>query len=138
MEFRCSDVDSAHVELHWRLRHFPLFRYHQHLLHTVHLGVLSRYVGLNNHNVTRLNTFFSETKGRSLEEIDVIFARAYTQKEWYVKVAADMPKLSIAEIDAEAKKWGIGGLVSEKEVGSASSQSDHVDEIKPTQASPQV
>lgn len=51
----------------------------------------------------------AETKRRSLEEIDVIFAKAYAQQEWYVRVADELPKLSIAEIESEAMKWGISG-----------------------------
>ena len=58
--------------------------------------------------------FCVETKGRTLEELDVVFAKAYTTKDWYVKVAAELPKLSMSEIDAEANKWGIGGVISEK------------------------
>ena len=57
---------------------------------------------------------YVETKGRTLEELDVVFAKAYTTKEWYVKVAAELPKLSMSEIDAEANKWGIGGVITEK------------------------
>ncbi|KAF9788552.1 general substrate transporter [Thelephora terrestris] len=57
--------------------------------------------------------FYPETKGRSLEEIDVIFAKAYCTGEWYVKVANEMPKLTAAEIEEEARRWGLaeGGNV---------------------------
>lgn len=51
--------------------------------------------------------FYPETKGRSLEEIDVIFAKAYCTGEWYVKVAEEMPNLTAVEIEAEAKRWGL-------------------------------
>jgi Sugar (and other) transporter len=51
--------------------------------------------------------FYPETKGRSLEEIDIIFAKAYAQKEWYVKVADEMPKLTAAEVESEARWWGL-------------------------------
>ncbi|KIY64148.1 general substrate transporter [Cylindrobasidium torrendii FP15055 ss-10] len=53
--------------------------------------------------------FYVETKGRSLEEIDVIFAKGYTNKEWYVKVGNEMPKLSHSEVESEAARWGLGG-----------------------------
>lgn len=56
--------------------------------------------------------FYPETKGRSLEELDVIFAKAYTTKEWYVKVAHELPPLSMAEVETEAKRWGISGEVA--------------------------
>ena len=71
--------------------------------------------------------FYPETKGRSLEEIDVIFAKAYCTGEWSpsskknaalmpwafalcfsnVKVADEMPKLTAAEIEEEARRWGL-------------------------------
>lgn len=51
--------------------------------------------------------FYVETKGRTLEEIDIIFAKGYTNKEWYVHVANHMPKLSSLEVESEALKWGL-------------------------------
>lgn len=62
--------------------------------------------------------FYVETKGRSLEEIDIIFAKAYGSKEWYVKVGNEMPKLSQDEVEREAVKWGLSGDL-EHRVGSA-------------------
>lgn len=56
--------------------------------------------------------FYPETKGRSLEELDVIFAKAYTTKEWYVKTAHELPALSMAEVETEAQRWGISGEVA--------------------------
>lgn len=51
--------------------------------------------------------FYPETKGRSLEEIDVMFAKGYCTGEWYVKVADEMPRLTAGEIEEEAKRWGL-------------------------------
>ncbi|RCK64838.1 Sugar transporter STL1 [Candida viswanathii] len=51
--------------------------------------------------------FYPETAGRSLEEIDVIFAKAYVEKRQPWRVAATMPKLSLQEVDDEAKNLGI-------------------------------
>ncbi len=62
--------------------------------------------------------FYVETKGRTLEEIDIIFAKAYTNKEWYVKVGNEMPRLSTDEVEREAIKWGLTGDL-EHRVGSA-------------------
>ncbi|BGP19944.1 hypothetical protein JCM10213_006720 [Rhodosporidiobolus nylandii] len=42
--------------------------------------------------------FYPETAGRSLEEIDVLFARGYLEGVSYVKLANEMPRLSAAEI----------------------------------------
>ncbi|KIY66349.1 general substrate transporter [Cylindrobasidium torrendii FP15055 ss-10] len=61
--------------------------------------------------------FYVETKGRTLEEIDVIFARAYSNHEWYVKVGQEMPKLSHAEVLQESIRWGLYGD-SEQRAGS--------------------
>lgn len=51
--------------------------------------------------------WYPETAGRSLEEIDIIFAVAYTEKRSYVTVAAEMPSLSPAQIESEAQRLGI-------------------------------
>ncbi|SCZ94792.1 BZ3500_MvSof-1268-A1-R1_Chr12-1g03661 [Microbotryum saponariae] len=55
--------------------------------------------------------FYPETAGRTLEEIDCIFARAYVEKQSYVKVAAEMPKLTDAEIENEWRRLGLTGEV---------------------------
>ncbi|GAA5858611.1 hypothetical protein JCM8547_001390 [Rhodosporidiobolus lusitaniae] len=52
--------------------------------------------------------FYPETAGRSLEEIDVIFARGYIEGVSYVRMANEMPRLSGAEIEAEYIRLGLG------------------------------
>ncbi|GAA6011496.1 hypothetical protein JCM10207_002639 [Rhodosporidiobolus poonsookiae] len=61
--------------------------------------------------------YYPETAGRSLEEIDVIFARGYVEKVSYVKMAAEMPRLSGAEIEAEYQRLGLGELPQEGAAG---------------------
>ncbi|GAA5826050.1 hypothetical protein JCM11251_000106 [Rhodosporidiobolus azoricus] len=51
--------------------------------------------------------FYIETAGRSLEEIDIIFARAYIEKQSYVKMAKSMPRLTGAEIEGEWQRLGL-------------------------------
>lgn len=51
--------------------------------------------------------FYPETAGRSLEEIDIIFARGYVEKVSYVKMAKIMPRLSGAEIESEWRRLGL-------------------------------
>ncbi|KAK4702689.1 hypothetical protein P7C70_g3532, partial [Phenoliferia sp. Uapishka_3] len=51
--------------------------------------------------------WYPETAGRSLEEIDIIFAVAYVEKRSYVSVAATMPSLSASQIESEAQRLGI-------------------------------
>lgn len=51
--------------------------------------------------------FYPETAGRSLEEIDIIFARGYVEKVSYVKMAKEMPSLTSQEIAAEWARLGL-------------------------------
>ncbi|GJN93904.1 hypothetical protein Rhopal_006963-T1 [Rhodotorula paludigena] len=54
-----------------------------------------------------VNLFYLETAGRSLEEIDLIFAKGYVEGVSYVKMAKIMPKYSTAEIEAEWQRLGL-------------------------------
>ncbi|GAA5955370.1 hypothetical protein JCM21900_005791 [Sporobolomyces salmonicolor] len=45
--------------------------------------------------------FYPETMGRTLEEIDLIFAKGYAEGRSYVAVAASMPKLTDEEVRSE-------------------------------------
>ncbi|TIB04742.1 hypothetical protein E3P92_03307 [Wallemia ichthyophaga] len=54
--------------------------------------------------------FYPETAGRSLEEIDIIFAIGYTEGRTYWKVAEEMPKLSQDEIKSELDRFGLSGI----------------------------
>jgi sugar porter (SP) family MFS transporter len=51
--------------------------------------------------------FYPETAGRSLEEIDIIFAKGFVEKISYVKAAELLPFLSTEEIEQEAMKYGL-------------------------------
>lgn len=68
--------------------------------------------------------FYPETAGRSLEEIDIIFAKGFVEKMSYVKAAKELPFLNQEEVEREAIKYGLidsaahgGGM---KQVGSGS------------------
>lgn len=50
---------------------------------------------------------YPETAGRSLEEIDIIFARGYVEKVSYVKMAQSMPALTSSDIAAEWARLGL-------------------------------
>ena len=56
--------------------------------------------------------FFPEPKGRSLEELDVIFASAHKDGVSPVKRAKDMPKLEDSALEAELVKY-FGGDIEE-------------------------
>lgn len=51
--------------------------------------------------------YYPETAGRSLEEIDIIFAKAYDEKKYPFVVAQEMPKLTTREIEEEGQRLGL-------------------------------
>lgn len=53
--------------------------------------------------------FYPETAGRSLEEIDLIFAKGYCENMSYVRAAKELPKLSDEEVEQKALEYGFGG-----------------------------
>ncbi|KAA8650266.1 hypothetical protein EYZ11_006095 [Aspergillus tanneri] len=59
--------------------------------------------------------FYPETANRSLEEIDIIFAKGYTENISYVTAAKQLPKLSDEEIEAKAIEYGFGGTSEDSE-----------------------
>ncbi|KAF5026899.1 hypothetical protein F66182_929 [Fusarium sp. NRRL 66182] len=61
--------------------------------------------------------FYPETANRSLEEIDLIFAKGYVEKISYVKAAKELPFLSQDEVHREAIRLGLvseDGVMQEK------------------------
>jgi hypothetical protein len=53
--------------------------------------------------------FYPETKGRTLEAIDVIFATAYEEKERPTHIAKRMPTLTDAQVEEMTEKLDIHG-----------------------------
>lgn len=51
--------------------------------------------------------FYPETAGRTLEEIDIIFAKGYAENITYVRAAHELPKLSQEEIEEKAAEYGV-------------------------------
>ncbi|KAI8966277.1 general substrate transporter [Daldinia sp. FL1419] len=51
--------------------------------------------------------FYPETAKRSLEEIDIIFAKGFVENKSYVKAAEELPLLSPEEVEQEALKYGL-------------------------------
>lgn len=51
--------------------------------------------------------FYPETANRSLEEIDIIFAKGSVENMSYVRAAQEMPFLSDAEVEREALRYGL-------------------------------
>ncbi|KAF5552238.1 sugar transporter stl1 [Fusarium napiforme] len=52
--------------------------------------------------------FYPETSGRSLEEIDLIFAKGYTEKKSYVTAAKELPRMEDHEVHEKAREYGFG------------------------------
>lgn len=50
--------------------------------------------------------FYPETAGRTLEEIDLIFAKGYVEKKGYVRAAKELPRLSEHEVHEKAREYG--------------------------------
>ena len=50
---------------------------------------------------------YPETARRSLEEVDIIFAKGYNEKISYVRAAKELPFLADDEIDAKAREYGL-------------------------------
>lgn len=50
--------------------------------------------------------FYPETSGRSLEEIDLIFAKGFLENKSYVTAAKELPQLADHEVDQKAREWG--------------------------------
>jgi acyl-coenzyme A thioesterase PaaI-like protein len=50
---------------------------------------------------------YPETAGRSLEEIDVIFAKGYAENISYVKAAKELPFLAESEVIEKGREYGI-------------------------------
>jgi len=51
--------------------------------------------------------FYPETANRSLEEIDIIFAKGFVENISYVKAAKDLPLLSPEEVENYALNYGL-------------------------------
>lgn len=59
--------------------------------------------------------WFPETARRSLEEIDVIFAKGYAEKISYVKAAEELPCLKPEEVEGYARRYGLIGEEREED-----------------------
>ncbi|ANB11227.1 glucose-inactivated glycerol proton symporter STL1 [Sugiyamaella lignohabitans] len=67
--------------------------------------------------------FYPETAGRSLEEMDIIFAKGYVEKKPYFRVAQQLPSLTPEQVENEAISLGLYEAPSEK------GDADYVDDI---------
>lgn len=78
------------------------------LIDSIGWGTYLFFAALNAIFLPILYFFYPETAGRSLEEIDIIFAKGYDEKISYVHAAKQLPKLTESEVRAEARRYGVG------------------------------
>ena len=80
--------------------------------------------------------FYPETAGRSLEEIDIIFAKGYCENISYVKASHELPKLTDEEVEQKALEYGFGDLghPEDMEKGNAGNSSSSENHEETTQA----
>lgn len=74
----------------------------------IHWGTYLFFAAWNAVFIPIVYFFYPETAGRSLEEIDIIFAKGYAENISYVKAAKQLPKLSEQELEAKAAEYGVG------------------------------
>lgn len=80
----------------------------------IHWGTYLFFAALNALFIPIIYLFYPETANRSLEEIDLIFAKGYVDQLSYVKAAKVLPKLSDEQIEAMNVEYGIGQRAAEK------------------------
>ena len=84
----------------------------------IHWGTYLFFAALNALFIPIIYLFYPETANRSLEEIDLIFAKGYVEKLPYVKAAKILPKLSDEQVEAMNLEYGIGQRSAEKATAS--------------------
>jgi sugar porter (SP) family MFS transporter len=77
------------------------------LISSIGWGTYLIFAALNALFLPVIYFFYPETSGRSLEEIDLIFAKGYIEKKSYVRAAEEIPFLDDAEIDQYARNLGL-------------------------------
>lgn len=79
--------------------------------------------------------FYPETSGRSLEEIDLIFAKGFDEKIGYVQAAKQLPHLTLAETAEMARGYGFNSSDDEGASGAKPRHSEKEGDIPDTQNS---
>lgn len=78
--------------------------------------------------------FYPETAGRSLEEIDLIFAKGFDENISYVRAAKELPFLSDEEIERVAAQYGFGSAAAappqEKNITSEEASSETSEDMR--------
>ena len=83
------------------------------MITNIHWGTYLFFAIVNACFIPLIYFTYLETARRSLEEIDIIFAKGYCENIGYVRAARELEFLSDEQIDAKAREYG---LVEEIEV----------------------
>jgi len=76
------------------------------LITSISWGTYLFFAVLNALFLPILYFLYPETAGRSLEEIDLIFAKGFLENKNYVKAAQELPKIADHEVDQRAREFG--------------------------------
>lgn len=76
------------------------------LIAQINWGTYLFFAALNAIFIPILYFFYPETAGRSLEEIDLIFAKGFMENISYVHAAQQLPKIADHEVDQRARELG--------------------------------
>lgn len=90
------------------------------LITSIGWGTYLFFAALNACFLPVIYFFYPETAGRSLEEIDLIFAKGYMEKKSYVLAAKELPMLQESELASYSRQFGMDA--GDEEAGSASDE----------------
>ena len=82
------------------------------MITNIHWGTYLFFALVNAAFLPLIYYTYPETARRSLEEIDIIFAKGYVEKISYVRAAKELEFLTDEEVDGKAREYG---LVEERE-----------------------
>jgi sugar porter (SP) family MFS transporter len=87
------------------------------LIASINWGTYLFFGVLNALFIPILYFLYPETAGRSLEEIDLIFAKGFMENMNYVKAAQQLPKIADGEVDQRARELGFVSSDDESPMG---------------------
>jgi sugar porter (SP) family MFS transporter len=87
------------------------------LIASINWGTYLFFAVLNALFIPILYFLYPETAGRSLEEIDLIFAKGFMENMNYVKAAQQLPKIADNEVDQRARELGFVSSDDESPMG---------------------
>lgn len=94
------------------------------LLDSIGWGTYLFFAALNALFFPVIYFFYPETAGRTLEEIDLIFAKGHEEKMSYVRAAKELPHMTEAEIESYGRQLGLSSDQSDLEAGDSSDRED--------------